>query len=280
MRDQVNPELGEFLRTRRARLTPGEVGLSGAIRRRVPGLRREELARVAGVSPDYYTRLEQGRHHTASPAVLDSLASALRLRPSERSHLYALAGAAGPSLADDGLADGNCDGDGAYLRQTLDIFGGTPAVLCAAFSDILAANDAACFLYDTDFGGLPAAERNTLHWILTSPTARSLYGEAWEQSSTEIIGKLRMDSGRQPDHPRVRALVAQLNRDSELFRRVWAQHEISTCVQGVKTLRHPLGDVIRVRSDAVTVHSSPGQVFYLMVPVDDTFDAAYKKRFA
>jgi hypothetical protein len=152
--------------------------------------------------------------------------------------------------------------------------------MCGPFSDILGANDAARFLYDTDFRRFPAPQRNSIHWMLTAPAARDLYDECWEQTATEMIGKLRAESGRRPDHPRARALVARLGQESELFRQVWHAREVSACVQGVKTLRHRLGGVLRMRSDAVTLHSSPGQVFYVMLPADDAFEAAYRKHAA
>lgn len=136
-----NAELGEFLRTRRSHMDPRKAGIPESTRRRVPGLRRPELARLASISPDYYTRLEQGRHPTASPGVLDALARALLLSADERAHLYALAQAVDPDPPDDGPA---ADYAGA-LERMLAVFGSVPAVLCGAFSDILAANDAAWF---------------------------------------------------------------------------------------------------------------------------------------
>jgi transcriptional regulator with XRE-family HTH domain len=273
MGERGNAELGEFLRTRRARLEPDEVGLPGSTRRRVPGLRREELAGLARISPDYYRRLEQGQHATASPAVLDALARALRLSAEERSHLYALAAAVDPAQS----VSGPAAPDGEALRRVLDVFGLTPAVLCGPFSDILGANDAACFLYDVDFGSIPARERNSIYWMLTAQSARALYAGDWEQAATDMIGKLRAETGRYPRHPRAQALVAQLDSESALFHRVWQQHEISTCVQGVRTLRHRLGGELRMRSEAVTVLSSPDQVFYLMLPVDTAFETTYRK---
>ena len=270
MNERRNAELGEFLRTRRSRLEPHDVGLPGTSRRRVPGLRREELAELAGVSPDYYTRLEQGRHLTASSAVLDALARALRLPADEREHLYTLAQTVDVKPPADGSP-----ADEEALERMLGVFGQTPAVLCGPFADILATNDAARFLYDTDFAALPATERNSVHWILTTPTARALYGASWEETATEMVGKLRVDIGQRPSHPRARALVAELECESALFRHVWRQHEVSTCVQAVRTLHHRLGGDLRLRSEAVTIHSSPGQVFYLMLPVDETFPAAY-----
>ncbi|MGH3249006.1 MAG: helix-turn-helix transcriptional regulator [Trebonia sp.] len=270
-----NTELGDFLRTRRSQVGPDEVGIPDSTRRRVRGLRREELAELAGVSPDYYTRLEQGRHPTASPSVLDALARALRLPALDRSHLYALAKAVDPSPP-----GGESAGDAEALDRMLDVFGSTPAVLCGPFSDILAANDAARFLYDTDYRDLPVAERNSIYWMLTSPVARTLYGESWEETASEMIGKLRTESGRHPSHPRARALTAQLDRESELFHRVWRQHTVSTCVQGVQILQHRHGGTLRMRSEAVTIHSSPGQVFYTMLPLDTAFETAYRRHSA
>ena len=122
-----------------------------------------------------------------------------------------------------------------------------------------------------------AATLNSIHWMLTAPGARALYDECWEQTATEMIGKLRVESGLHPGHPRAQALAAQLARESGLFRRVWSQHEVSTCVHNVKTLRHRLGGVLRMRADAVTVHSSPGHVIYVMLPTDGAFAAAYRE---
>jgi transcriptional regulator with XRE-family HTH domain len=278
MQAQRNVELADFLRTRRSRLQPEEVGLPSTSRRRVQGLRREELAQLAGLSADYYTRLEQGRHPSASPAVLDSLARALRLPADERLHLFDLAQvvdakrAAGPDPA---IAT-SCPGGDEAGRRVLDIFGTVPAVLCGPFSDMVAANDAAQFIYDTEFDLLPAAERNTLLWILTSPTARDLYRDAWESSAAEMIGKLRAETGQHPRHPRAQELVSRLHEVSPLFRQVWQQHEVSSCVQGgVKTLHHRLDGTFRMRADAVTMHSSPTQVCYVLLPADDSFERAF-----
>lgn len=254
-------------------MKPAEAGFPVAAGRRVKGLRREELASLARMSPDYYTRLEQGRHPTASAAVLDSLARALQLSAEDRSHLYALA-----KTVDVSPHDGPPGGDLEALRRMLEVFGHAPAVVCGPFADLLAVNDGARFLFDMDYERMSPAERNSIHWMLTSPTARELYNESWEQTATDMIGKLRSETGRMPHAPRARALVAQLSRESELFRRVWGRHEVSTCVQGsLKVLHHRLGGVLHMRSEAVTIHTSPDQVFYVLLPVDDAFEKAYLK---
>lgn len=271
--ERGNPELGDFLRARRSALKPSEAGLSGGERRRVEGLRREELAVLAGVSADYYTRLEQGRYPTASPAVLDSLARSLRLSAEERSHLHALAQAADRYPQQDGPGAS----DEEALRRTLGVFGRTPALLCGPFTDVVASNDAVSFLTGTDYGSLPPAERNNLLWMLTCPDARLLYGDIWEQSATQRIGAFRAESGKAPGHPRVRALVERLDRESDLFRRVWRQHDVAACHQEIVTLNHSLAGPLRFRPEAFTVDSLRGHYVLALAPADDAFEAAFQK---
>lgn len=261
MAERRNTEFGDFLRTRRERLNPAAVGLPGTYRRRVPGLRREELARLADVSPDYYTRLEQGRQTGASPAILDALARTLRLSAEERTHLYDLARAVDPKPS----AVPASAPLSPTVRAMFEALGSTPAIACGPFADIVAANDAACFLY-ADFPAMPVSERNTIRWMLLAPVARELYGSIWEQTAAEMIGKLRLDAGRHPGDPRAADLVAELEETSALFQRVWREHEISTCVQGTKTLHHARAGTLEFVSEAVTAVSDLGIVFYLMIP--------------
>ena len=237
----------------------------------MPGLRREELAQLAGVSHDYYARLEQGRQSTASASVLDAVARALRLAAEERSHLYALAGVVDEGFI--GAPPGVSDDD---LQRLLAILGPTPAVVCSPYADIFAANAAACFLC-ADFPSMPAHERNTLRWMLLSPEARELYGTGWEANATDMIGRLRLAAGRHPHPRRLDEIVHALKKESPLFRRVWDQHGISTCVQGIRTLYHrSLGTMI-FRSDSVIFDSSPGQVVHIMVPIEaNLFESAFR----
>lgn len=232
------------------------------------------MADLGGISPHYYTRLEQGRHRTASAAVLDALARALRLSADDRAHLYTLAQALDPALAEE--TSEPVSGDHPLLGM-VDIFGSTPAVLVGPFAEILAANDAATFLYDTDFMALPRADRNSILWMLLSPRARTLYDETWEQSATEIVGRLRAETELHPRDPRGRALVETLAEQSDLFRDVWKWHEIAPCAQGYKEFRHRLGGKLRMRDEALMVPSSPGHFFYVMVPGDGAFAAAFQR---
>jgi transcriptional regulator with XRE-family HTH domain len=266
-----NPELGAFLHTRRSRLGPRDVGLPARGHRRVPGLRREELALLAGVSPDYYTRLEQGRQPTASPSVLDAVARALRLSAEERSHLYALAGEPEPSVSAPAAPGDTVD---PRVRRVLDVLGDTPAILCGPYVDILTANAAARFLF-TDFGALPPRERNAVRWMLLSPLAREIYRDQWENSAGEMVGMLRLDVGRSPDNPRVAEIVDELLDQSPLFRRLWTEHRVSAWQTDEKTLYHPVAGAMRFLNSSITVNGVPDQAIYLVVPDDvSAFEAA------
>ncbi|MDX3077465.1 helix-turn-helix domain-containing protein [Streptomyces sp. NPDC088354] len=228
-------ELSEFLRSRRARLKPEDVGLPVVGRhRRVPGLRREELAQLAGVSVAYYTRLEQGNGQNVSAEVLGSIARALRLTDAEYAHLTHLVKpkahkkkpAARPPQAR------------SALWRLLDSMEGVPAYIVGRRSDILAWNRAAAALFG-DWSELPAAERNWARLVFLRPEYRDLFVD-WEQKAIDIVCALRMDAGCYPDDPRLSALVGELSVKSEEFRRLWALYNVKEKSHGVKRLRHPL----------------------------------------
>ncbi|WP_030378895.1 MULTISPECIES: helix-turn-helix domain-containing protein [unclassified Streptomyces] len=228
-------ELSEFLRTRRARLKPEEVGLASFGRhRRVPGLRREELAQLAGMSVAYYTRLEQGNGRNVSAEVLDAIACALRLSDAEHAHLLDLAkpkrqkkkAVARPQQVRVGLLQ---------LLESVDT---VPAYVSGRRSDILAWNRMASALFG-DWGQLPAAERNWARLVFLNPDYRDLFVD-WDRKASDMVSFLRMDAGRHPDDPRLSALVGELSVKSEEFRRLWATHDVKEKSHGVKRLRHPL----------------------------------------
>jgi transcriptional regulator with XRE-family HTH domain len=256
-------ELSEFLRTRRARLKPEDVGLPYFGRqRRVPGLRREELAQLAGVSVAYYTRLEQGNGRNVSAEVLDSIARALRLTDAEHAHLTHLAKpkhkkkqTARPQQAR------------AALRHLLDALDGVPAYIGGRRTEILAWNRMAAAVFG-DWARLPAQERNWARLVFLHPEYRELYVD-WEQKAIDIVCVLRMDAGCYPDDPRLSALVGELSVKSEDFRRLWATHDVKEKSHGVKRMRHPLvGEMslnyegFRLADDSdlslVTYHAEPG----------------------
>ena len=264
-----NVALGEFLRARRARVDPYDVGLPGAERRRVPGLRREELAQLAGVSPDYYARLEQGRQRTASPSVLDAIAVALRLGAEERSYLYDLAG-----VADGAVPSTPPRIVGRGVQRLIDVLGDTPVLVRGQFSEVIAINPAGAFLF-CDFNRLAARERNGLRWMLFAPRAREAYGPGWESATAEMIGRLRLEAGRMPADPRVAELVEEFREQSELFRQIWEKQHVSAWLHDTKTLYHPAFGAMDFFTELITTHTAPGQTLVVMIPADPaTFQAA------
>ena len=257
-------ELSEFLRTRRARLKPEEVGLPSFGRhRRVPGLRREELAQLAGMSVAYYTRLEQGNGRNVSAEVLDAIACALRLSDAEHAHLLDLA----KPKRQKKKAVARTQQVRVALLQLLESVETVPAYVSGRRSDILAWNRMAAALFG-DWGRLPASERNWARLVFLNPDYRDLFVD-WEQKASDMVSFLRMDAGRHPDDPRLSALVGELSVKSEEFRRLWATHDVKEKGHGVKRMRHPLvGDLtlsfetFRLVDDTdqsfLTYHAEPG----------------------
>ncbi|MEU6040221.1 helix-turn-helix transcriptional regulator [Actinomadura sp. NPDC047616] len=255
-------ELGEFLRSRRARVRPGDVGLPSSGRyRRVPGLRREELAQLAGVSVAYLTRLEQGRGHNVSAEVLDAIARALRLTDAEHAHLTHLV---------------KCqrrrrdvppprDRVRPALRDMLTSLEGVPAYVTGRRTDILAWNAMAGAVFG-DWDRLPPHECNWARLVFLRPDQRRLFAD-WEAMAADVVGALRLYAGCQPDDPGLAALVGDLSVRSAEFRRLWAGHDVKENSHGVRRLRHPLvGDLtlsfesFRLPDDeeqVVTVYHAP-----------------------
>ncbi|WP_250292052.1 helix-turn-helix transcriptional regulator [Streptomyces atroolivaceus] len=228
-------ELSEFLRSRRARLKPDDVGLPDYGRhRRVPGLRREELAQLAGVSVAYYTRLEQGNGQNVSGEVLGAIASALRLTDAEQAHLMHLTKPRQhkkkPSMRQQRVRGTLC--------QLLDTMEGVPAYVIGRRSEILGWNRMAAAVFG-DWSELPQQERNWARLVFLNPDYRELFVE-WDQKASDIVSYLRMDAGCHPDDPRLSALVGELSVKSEEFRRLWARHDVKEKSHGVKRLHHPL----------------------------------------
>lgn len=253
-------ELAEFLRTCRARVNPEEVGLGPeSTRRRVPGLRREELARLAGVSVDYYTRLEQGRSRSASAEVLDALATALRLNEAERQHLVDLARPE-PARRKHRARPQRVDPDTLRLIEMLDQMC-SPAFVLGRRLDVLAHNRI-CGALMTDFRLLPAAERNIARFVFFDPHARELYQD-WEAIAADTVAMLRLDAGRYPDDPQLSALIGELSIRSEEFRRWWSDHKVQRRTTGTKGYHHPVvGDVV-VRYQALHPAGDPDQTLFV-----------------
>lgn len=228
-------ELGEFLRNRRAAISPKQAGLVSYGARRVPGLRREELAQLAGVSPTYYTRLEQSDHHNASDAVLDALARALRLSDGEREHLRRLARPAS------GSATAGCVCPRASALTVLHAVP-APALIIDHTNDVAAWNPMGHLLfghtqpYEQPETGL---RPNLARMLFLEPGGAELYVDPAEVMRT-MVGFLRYSSGLHPDDPRLSRLVGELTQRSDEFAELWAEHPVADCGFGTKHFRHPL----------------------------------------
>jgi transcriptional regulator with XRE-family HTH domain len=255
--------LGQFLQSRRVRVSPADVGLYQGRRRRVQGLRREELAGLAGLSTDYYARLEQGRHSHPSPGVLDAVADVLRLSPAERDYLQHLARPAAKPVRGQ-----------AVRPETMKVMwalGATPAALVGPRMDILASNSAARRLY-ADFDAMPAGQRNAIRWMLSAPRARELHGDDWAAVASELIGMLRLRFGRQPQDAAARRLVAELSAESGFFRRVWSDQAVSAGNRPVKRFHHPEAGTIDAAVEILNVTHSYDQHLVVLVPAPGSAD--------
>ncbi|GAA5185614.1 helix-turn-helix transcriptional regulator [Rugosimonospora acidiphila] len=258
-------EVGAFLRARRARIQPAQVGLATYGRRRVPGLRREELARLAGVSTDYYVRLEQGRSPHASDAVLDSIARVLRLDDTERAHLRNLITSAearrgGPS-PQASVRPG--------LRRMLELMPDVPAFVSGRYTDYLAwtaLGDAVLGITDR-----APRERNGARQVFLDPSSRELFPD-WADVAEETVGYLRLAAGRNPDDPRLSSLVGELSVKSADFRRVWARQTVRDKTTGKKRVRHPVVGELEFDYEALATPGDGGQllVAYTFAPDSPT----------
>jgi transcriptional regulator with XRE-family HTH domain len=233
-------EIREFLTSRRARLKAADVGLPDFGPRRARGLRREEVAVLAGVSVPYYTRLERGDVAGASDGVLEALARALRLDDAERAHLFDLARAVQP-LAPPPRRRPAKRGIRPSVQQIIDAITGVPAILSNDRQDFLAANAFARVLFQDMFDG---QERpNSARFVFLDHRARDLYPD-WGSVARDVVGALRSAAGRKPDDRALTDLVGELSTRSEEFRQYWARHDVRFHVSGVKRLRHPqVGDM-------------------------------------
>ncbi|MFI5854754.1 helix-turn-helix transcriptional regulator [Streptomyces parvulus] len=248
-----NNELGDFLRARRADVGPEQVGLPAGRPRRVPGLRREEVAQLAAISSEYYTRLEQGRLPSASPAALDSISHALRLDADQTSYLH--------HLADRHAARSRVDshGDTRVSPQTqllLDSLANTPALVLGRHMSVLAWNDLAAALY-TDFAALPRAERNLLRLTFLDPGIRALHSD-WEASARACVSFVRMDAALAPADRELHALVEELSVADEDFRRWWTNHDVAHKTSGTKRYHHPVAGDLTLDWQILTFPHDPG----------------------
>jgi transcriptional regulator with XRE-family HTH domain len=249
----INTELADFLRSRRAALTPDDVGLPWvADGRRVKGLRRSEVALVAGVSPEYYARLEQGRARHVSEQVLYALAEALRLDDLERRHLVTLAGAT-VSVAPPGTPRRTLR---PAMRQVLEAMDFAPAYVRDANMDVIGGNR----MWDLTFADLSCrarGERNTAHWTLLDPTARAVYPD-WERVAREVVQTLRVSAAGHQHNPRLAQLVGELTMRCPEFPAWWSEHRLFERTTGVKTVRHAVVGELKLSYEAFALAADPG----------------------
>jgi transcriptional regulator with XRE-family HTH domain len=247
----MDNELGEFLKSRRARIQPEDVGFNPGRGRRVEGLRREEVAALASVSVDYIKRLEAGRIRP-SDTVLDSLARALQLDVVERAHLFALAGRTA-AAQDHSLEDVR-----PGLLRLLEAVEPLPAFIVGPWLDLLAWNPTASALF-TGFERRPPRERNMARLIFLGPEIHELFcAGGW--SGAGLVAALRVRYGRGEPGPRIEALISDLIAGSPLFERLWEEHGVVKRMSGRKTFNHPDVGVIDLDWDRLSVPGSGGQV--------------------
>ncbi|GAA4953875.1 helix-turn-helix domain-containing protein [Actinoplanes utahensis] len=257
-------DIGTFLRARRAAIRPEQVGLPALGRRRVPGLRREELAQLAGVSPDYYIRLEQGRSRNVSDAVLHSVARVLGLDRTEMEHLHNLARPRATGCALRRVRPG--------VQALLDMMETVPAFVLGRRLDVLAWNALGDAV--NGFSSWPAARRNIIQQVFFDPAARTLYPQ-WETVAAESVAHLQLDAGRHPGDPLLAAMVGELTIGSPEFARMWAAQRVREKSSGVKVLHHPLVGEMEFGYETLAVAGEPDQalVTYTAAPGSPAHEA-------
>ncbi|MDQ0990839.1 helix-turn-helix transcriptional regulator [Streptomyces sp. V3I7] len=259
-------ELREFLRSRRARVSPAEAGLpGGGGRRRTPGLRREEVAVLAGVGASWYQWLEQGRDISVSPQVLDSVARVLRLSNAERRHLYVLAGLNPPAPEVAPEKRDMCEG----LRRVIDTWMPYPAHIMDMYYNCVMYNDAAAIV----LGMRPGTTQNCVVDYFTDPLYRSR-ARSWERNARAVVAQFRAASSCRPDDEGFQALLAELTESSPEFTALWAERDIEDAGQIRKELEHPLVGLLCVESTAMKLPARPDLTVVLHTPLDEADTAA------
>ncbi|WP_280426029.1 helix-turn-helix transcriptional regulator [Nocardia carnea] len=272
----AHTELGEFLRSRRAQLRPDDAGLpTYGGRRRVPGLRREELAQLAGVSAGYYTRLEQRQSPNASDAVLDAVARVLRLDEAERAHLYSLArpqpGTGRRTVEPEQVRPG--------VRLMIESFGDVPALVMGRFVDVLAWNPMAHALLaghlDFDAPNHPGNRPNIARWVFLDPHTRELYDD-WPRKARSTVADLRLIAGQHPGAPALNNLIGELTIGSPEFAKLWAAHTVGDCGGASRTYHHPLVGTMALRTEFMTLPDEGQRIAVFNAEPDSPDEAALR----
>ncbi|MFJ4188238.1 helix-turn-helix transcriptional regulator [Kitasatospora sp. NPDC089509] len=250
-------DLGDFLRAHRARLQPDDVGLASYGARRVAGLRREEVAVLAGMNSDYYARLEQGRERSPSPQILESISGALRMDEQAREHMFRLAG-----TAPDGQRPQPRENVSPALRQLLDGYASAAAFVLNPANDFLASNALADALF-SPFGDM----HNMARMTFLDPAARSFFTQ-WGRAAEAVVAGLRHATGLDPHYRRLHDLVASLIEESEEFAALWSSHTVHGKSHAAKELLHPDVGPLDLTYQTFDVRGAPGQqlVIYHAAP--------------
>lgn len=251
-------EIGDFLRSRREKLTPKVVGLANGRRRRTPGLRRQEVAELAGIGIDWYIRLEQGRAINPSVTTIDALARALRLNKVEHAHLRAMArNADRRAFSRESVSD-------AFRRmvESLD----QPAYVTGRRWDVLAWNTAAADIF-TDFGRLPEADRNILIYMLIDPDARRLFATTWADEAKRMVAQFRTTHDLWAGDPAFLNLLERLQKGSREFAIWWDAHDIRSGGAGQKLLNHPTRGLLRFEYATFQANDDPTLKLAIYTPM-------------
>ncbi|ATG53687.1 transcriptional regulator [Brachybacterium ginsengisoli] len=253
-------DVREFLTSRRGRLTPAQAGIVGGGRRRVPGLRREEVAFLAGVSVDYYVRMERGDLAGVSPEILDALATALQLTDAETDHLHALARAAGPAAVRRRPSRPSTSMRPS-LQRILDAITDAPAWIVTPRKDLVALNALGRTLHAPLLED-PEARGNTARFVFLSAASRTFY-PAWERSADSIVASLRLTAGQNPRDTHLTDLIGELVTRSEEFRQRWSAHDVRYHRAGVKRMLHPQVGELELTFDGLELPGTPGWMMFV-----------------
>lgn len=271
MPDITPNSLAAFLKDRRTRLDPGAFGFSG--RRRTPGLRREEVAQRANISPTWYTWLEQGRGGAPSADVLHRIASGLMLTEPEREHLFMLGLGRPPEVRYK-----STDGITPRLQRLLDTLDASPAFVKTATWDVVAWNAAAAVVL-TDYGKLPEGQRNLLRQIFLSPSLRAKQHD-WEGLARFVVGAFRADAARAGAMSEVSDLVDELSKSSPEFAAFWGENDVRLQSDGLKRIEHPDLGTVELEYSAFSVDGRPDLGMMVYNPVDPAMAARIRQRVA
>ncbi|WP_017547159.1 helix-turn-helix transcriptional regulator [Nocardiopsis prasina] len=249
-------EVREFLISRRARISPGDVGLPAGAKRRVKGLRRSEVATLAGVSVEYYTRLERGAISGASPEVLNSLVKALRLDDAERAHLFDLAHAASPVARPPKRRSAKSWSPHTSLQWTLDAITAGPAFVRNGRMDLLAVNTLARAFY-RDVHAMPGQPPNVARFTFLDERARTFFPD-WDMFAEVTVAILRTEAGRDPHNKELHDLIGELCTRSDEFRHLWGAHDVRHHGTGFKTFDHPVVGEMTLAFEGMELAAEPG----------------------